>query len=77
MRTLFGTFPPYSAHVPFHFSYYPLTSILVSAPTFSFALAVSMREVYCVGYTPRGWDPCSLQSILDVPLYFRRVVMDP
>ena len=26
-----------------------------------------MREVSCVGYTPRAWDPCSLQSILDVP----------
>ena len=29
-----------------------------------------MREVYCVGYTPRVWDPRSLQSILDVSLYF-------
>ena len=66
----FGTFPPYSAHVSFHISYNSLTIILVSAPTVSFALAVSMREVYCVEYTPRAWDPRSLQSILDVPLYF-------
>ena len=29
---------------------------------------VSMREVYCVGYTTRAWNPRSLQSILDVPL---------
>ena len=63
--------PSYSAHVPFfHISYYSLTTIVVSAPTSSFILAVSMREVYCVGYTPHAWDPRSLQSILDVPLYF-------
>ena len=30
-----------------------------------------MREVSCVGYTPRAWDPRSLQSILDVSLVFR------
>ena len=28
-------------------------------------------EVYCVRYTPRAWDPSSLQSILNVPLVFR------
>ena len=68
-QALFGTFPPYSAHVPsFHISYYSLTIILVSVPSSSFTLAVSMREVYCVGYTPRAWDP---QSILDIPLVFR------
>ena len=44
---MFETFPPYSTHAPsFHISYYPLTIILVSAPTSSFTLAVSMREVY-------------------------------
>ena len=36
-----------------------------------------MREVYCVEYTPRAWDLRSLQFILDVPLYFWRVAMDP
>ena len=78
VRTLFETFHPYSARVAsFHISYYSLTIILVSAPTFSFTLAVPICEVYCVGYAPRAWDPRSLQSILDVPLYFRRVVMDP
>ena len=35
-------------------------------------LTFLMRDVYCVGYTPR-----SLQLILDVPLYFWRVVLDP
>ena len=34
-----------------------------------------MREVFCVEYTPHARDPRSLQSILDVPLYFRRVVI--
>ena len=57
--------PPYSAHgSSFHISYYSLTIILVSSPTSSFALAVSMPEVYGVGYTPSAWDPRSLQSIL-------------
>ena len=69
---MFETFPPYSAHVPsFHISFYSLTIILVSAPTSSFTLDVSMREVYCVGYTARAWDPHSLQSILDVLVIFR------
>ena len=67
---MFGTFLPYSAH-------YSLTIIFVSAPTSCFTLAVPMREVYFVSYTLRAWDSRSLQLILDVPLYFRRVVMDP
>ena len=29
-----------------------------------------MREVGSVRYTPRAWDPRSLQSILDGPFYF-------
>ena len=63
--------PCYSAHVPsFHISYYPLIIILVSAHISSFTFAVSMREVYCVVYTPRAWDPRSLQSILNIPLVF-------
>ena len=41
-----------------------------SAFSSCFTLAVTMREVYCVGYTPRAWDPRTLQSILDGPLYF-------
>ena len=58
---LFGTFPPYSAHVPsFHISYYSLTITLVSAPTSCFTFAVPMRDVYCVGYTPLARDPRSL-----------------
>ena len=77
VRFCLGLSPPYSVHVPsFHISYYSLI-ILVSAPSSCFTLAVPMREVYCVEYTPCAWDPRSLQSILDVPLYFRRVVMDP
>ena len=31
--------------------------------------AVPMRKVYCVGYTPRAWDPRSLQSMLNDYLY--------
>ena len=49
----------------------------MSALTSSFTLTVPMREVSCVEYSPRAWDPRSLQSILDVPLYFWLVVMDP
>ena len=64
-QALFGTFL-LRAHVPsFYTSYYSLTITLVSAPTSCFTFAVSMREVYCVGCTPRAWDPRSLQSILD------------
>ena len=55
---------------------YSLTIILVSAPTSCFTFAVPMREVSCVGYTLRAWDLRSLQFILYVPLYFRRVVMN-
>ena len=28
-----------------------------------------MREIYCVGYTPRAWDPRFLWSMLNGPLY--------
>ena len=49
----------------------------MSASSFSFAFAVPMRGVSCVGDAPRTWNPRSLQSIPDVPLYFRRVVIDP
>ena len=38
----------------------------MSAPSSFSTLAVSMHEVYCVGYTHRAWDP----RFLDVPLYF-------
>ena len=65
---MFGTFP-FRAHVPyFYISYYSLTITL--ARTSSVTLAVHMRKVYCLGYTPRAWDPRSLQSILNVPLVF-------
>ena len=61
-----------SAHIPsFHISYYSITLILVYASFSYFTLAVSMREVPCVGYTPRAWDPRSPQSILNSLLYFR------
>ena len=53
------------------FFYYFFAIILVSAPSSSFILAVPMREVYCVRYIPRAWDPRSLQSILDVSLIIR------
>ena len=66
-----GLFAPYSAHVPsFHISRYSLTIILASAPTFSFTLAVPIREVYCAKYTPRAWDLRSLQFIINVPFVF-------
>ena len=44
--------------------------ILVSASTSYLTLTVLMREVSCVGYTPRAWNPRSLWSMLDGPLYF-------
>ena len=31
---------------------------------------VPMREVYCVGYTPRAWGPRSLLTMLNGPFYF-------
>ena len=34
-----------------------------------FSFAVPMREVSCMGYTPRAWDPRSVQSMLNNPLY--------
>ena len=54
------------SYIHLEFQCNTLTIILVSAPTSSFTLAVSMREVYCVGCTPRAYS--FLQSILDVPL---------
>ena len=47
-QVLFGTFP-LRVHVPFS---------LISSSRFTFA--VLMREVYCVRYTPRAWDPRTL-----------------
>ena len=45
----------------FHISfYYCITIILVSAASSYFSLAVPIREVSCVGCTPRAWDPRSL-----------------
>ena len=41
-----------------------------------FSLAAPMHEVSCVGYTPRAWDPCSLQSILDYLLYFKVIKLE-
>ena len=58
-QVLFGTFP-LRAHIPFFQISYYYRIILVSASSFSFTLAVPMREVYCVGYTLRAWDPRSL-----------------
>ena len=51
-------------------SYYSIAITLASASSSCFTLAIPIREVYCVGYTPRAWDPLYLQSILDGPLYF-------
>ena len=56
---LFRTFP-LRAHVPFfHISYSSITMILASASSSCFTLAVPMRDVPCVEYTPRAWDPRS------------------
>ena len=67
-QALFGTIP-LRLNVPlFQISYYFIVITLVSAPTSYFTLVVPMREVYCVGYTPRAQDSRSLQvHILDVP----------
>ena len=56
-------------HVPFFQISYYRAIILVSSSS-CIILAVLMREVSCVGYIPRTWDPRSLQPILDGPLYF-------
>ena len=59
-----------SCHVPFfQISYYSITMILLSVSSSCFTLAVPMREVSCVGYTPRAWDPRSVHNC-------RRVVFD-
>ena len=64
------------AYIPFFHISYSSTMILVSASSSCFALAVPMREVSCVGYTPRAWDPSSLQSIhTPGPLVFRGAAM--
>ena len=61
VRPCLGFFHLYSAHVPsFHISYYCFNIILVAASSSFFTLTVLMREVYCVEYTPRAWDPRSL-----------------
>ena len=54
----------------FQIPYYSLAIILVSASSSCFTLAVPLREVSCLGYTPRAWDTRSLQSMLNGPLYF-------
>ena len=59
---------PLRAHVSFfQISYYSLAIILVSVSSSFITLAIPMREVFCVGYTPRAWDPRYLQAILDGP----------
>ena len=50
-------------------SFVPTFLFQIPSPSY-FTLTVSMREVYRVGYTPRAWDPRSLQSIPDGSLYF-------
>ena len=71
----FGTFLTCSAHVPlFQISYSP-TTVLASASSSYFFLAIPMREVSCMGYIPRAWDPRSLQCILDCPLYVELTLM--
>ena len=70
VRSCLGLIQPHSAHIPsFRISNY-FAIILVSASSACFTLAVSMREVSFVVYTPRAWDPRSLQSMLNSPLYF-------
>ena len=57
-------------HVPFlQISFYSITMIVVSASSSCFTLAVPMCKTYCVAYTPRAWDPRSLLSMLNDPLY--------
>ena len=49
-----------SAYVTFRrISYTSITMILVFASSSYFTLPVPMREVSCVGDTPRAWDPRS------------------
>ena len=50
-----------------------LASLVGTNSSSCFTLAVPMREVSCVGYTPRAWDPRSLQSMLNGPAYFGRL----
>ena len=71
VRSCFGLFYPIvPTFLLLQISHNSLAMILVSASSSYFTLAVPMREVYCVGYAPRAWDPRSLLSILDGPLYF-------
>ena len=67
LRSCLGT-SPLRAQVPFfQITYYSL-ALFVSVSSSCFTLAVP--QVYCVGYTPRAWDPRLLQSMLNGPLYF-------
>ena len=63
-----------SAFSYFTILFVPTTSsfaiILVSAPSSCFTLDAPMREVSCVGYTPRAWEPGSLQC----PYYIDMIV---
>ena len=56
----FETFPLCSYVSFFHISYNSITMILVSVSSSCFTLAIPMREICRVGYTPRAWDPRSL-----------------
>ena len=65
VRPCLGLFPLVSTfvssiYVLFHFYYYSHVC---------FTLAVHMREVSCVGFTLRAWEPLSLLSMLNY-LYF-------
>ena len=79
-QALFRSFP-LCAHVPFfQISCYSCI-ILVSVPSCSFTLVVLMREVYCVIYTPRAWDPRSLQCFglwtTRIDCFINRVLIKP
>ena len=70
VRSCLGLF----SFVPTFFSFIFHTTILLYflyLPSSSyFTLAVPMREVSCVEYTPCVWDPRSQQSMLNGFLYF-------
>ena len=44
-------------------TFFIMIFVFTSSNCFSFA--VHMREVSCAGYTPRVWNLCSLQSLLN------------
>ena len=56
------------------FSFRFLTVILRIIWSLLLPLAVSMHEVFWMGYTKRAWDPRSLQSILDCLVYYIMLV---